>query len=197
MRASRSEASAVVARLSPVSNLVRELVAILDALARAGVDVAAIGGLAVVAHGVVRATEDLDFLVDHGAREALDRCMRGEGFRALHVSDDAANYVRDALRVDFLFASRPISRQLLAGARTMKVLDQPLRVVDPEGIIGLKVQAIANDPRRAQDVSDIREILRIHRGRVDLERVRSYFRLFDRGADLEQMLAELDAEDDA
>lgn len=164
---------------------------ILEILSREGIRVAAIGGLAVVAHGVVRATEDLDFLVDRDDAARLDRCMHDQGFQTLHRSDDAANYLRDALRIDFLFAHRPIARQLLAGAHAMCVFDQSLRVVDAEGIIGLKLQALANDPRRVQDASDIRDLLRIQHTRLDLERVRSYFRLFDREADLDEWIAEI------
>ena len=148
-----------------------------------------------VAHGVVRATEDLDFLVDLREGDSLDACMRGMGFERLYRSEDAANYVRGALRVDFLFAHRPISLQLLSDARAVEVFGQPLRVVDAEGIIGLKLQALTNDPTRAQDVSDIRELLRIHVSTLDLARVQHFFRLFDREGDLEQWIAELGVRD--
>ena len=64
-------------------------------------------------------------------------------------------------------------------------------VVDAAGIIGLKVQAIANSPaRRRQDEADILSLLRMHLGSLDLELIRSYFRVFDMEADLERLLDE-------
>ena len=64
-----------------------------------------------------------------------------------------------------------------------------MRVVDAADLIGLKVQGYANDPRRRnKDLFDIGRILRF--GNPDLERVREYFRLFDREKDLDALLAE-------
>ena len=52
----------------------------------------------------------------------------------------------------------------------------------PEDIIGLKVQAIANNPdRREKDAADIAALLEISRmeGRVvDWKKIESYYRLF-------------------
>jgi predicted nucleotidyltransferase len=177
-----------------MSRLVQQLIALLEALRRQGVRHAAIGGLAVVAHGVVRATQDLDFLIDAGARTDLDRVMSDLGFQCIHSSEDAANYASEAFRIDFLFARREPTRRLLAGARTLRVFGHELAVVDVEGIIGLKLQALVNDPRRQQDLVDIRALLSAHRKSIDLARLREYFALFEREAMLEQLLAEAERE---
>jgi hypothetical protein len=66
-----------------------------------------------------------------------------------------------------------------------------LRVISPEGLIGFKLQAVVNDPRRTQDIEDIRALLRANRDKLDLEEVREYFRLFDREALLDDILAEI------
>jgi hypothetical protein len=173
-----------------VSRLVQQLVAILGALRAQGVRHAAIGGLAVVAHGVVRATQDLDFLVDANDLAELDRVMSGLGFRCLHSSSDAVNYVSADLRVDFLLARRAPSLQLLSSARSLRAFGHDLPVVDVEGILGLKLQALVNDPRRQQDLVDMRALLKVHRKDLDLERLRSYFQLFEREAMLEELLRE-------
>jgi hypothetical protein len=61
--------------------------------------------------------------------------------------------------------------------------------VDAEGIIGLKVQAIANNPRREfRDKDDILNLLTLHAGKLDLELVRDYFRVFDMENELEALL---------
>lgn len=63
--------------------------------------------------------------------------------------------------------------------------------VDAEGIIGLKVQAMANDPtRRRQDEADILSLLRVNAGNLDLELIRSYFQAFDMTADLDRLWVE-------
>jgi hypothetical protein len=53
----------------------------------------------------------------------------------------------------------------------------------------LKVQSSSNESRRfALDVADIERLLRATPG-LDLARVREYFRLFDREAELDALLA--------
>ena len=59
----------------------------------------------------------------------------------------------------------------------------------PEDIIGLKVQASANDKNRyAQDMIDIETLMRLHRGQLNLELVREYFTLFNKQKELEDIL---------
>ena len=58
--------------------------------------------------------------------------------------------------------------------------------------IGLKVQSSSNDPRRHRlDVADIAQLLRFAPD-VDMTRVREYFRLFEREAELDSLLAEIE-----
>ena len=53
-------------------------------------------------------------------------------------------------------------------------------VVDVEGLIGLKLQAIVNDPaRRRQDEADIVTLLTLHLSTVDRVLLDEYFALFD------------------
>lgn len=61
---------------------------------------ALIGGLALASHGVVRATRDVDFLVDADDADRLHDILLGLGYRCIHRSEDAANYLRgeDRLR---------------------------------------------------------------------------------------------------
>ena len=49
------------------------------------------------------------------------------------------------------------------------------------GIIGLKVQALSNDPERERgDLADIELLTERYSREIDWERVRGYFALFDR-----------------
>lgn len=56
----------------------------------------------------------------------------------------------------------------------------PVRVLRVEHVIGLKVQAMANAPRRrSQDVADIQKLVQVHRESMDWELIRDYFDLFN------------------
>jgi predicted nucleotidyltransferase len=167
------------------------LIEIHTTLREAGIAHALIGGVALAAHGAARATVDLDLLADGARADDVDRILRERGYRCLHRSEHAANYASDEPargRVDFLFARRAYGTGMLARAVSVRVLGESIRVVDASDLIGLKVQASSNDPtRRHRDLADIEQLLRV--AQVDLERVREYFRLFDREKELDALLA--------
>lgn len=54
---------------------------------------ALIGGLALASHKVVRATQDVDLLVESERADAIDAELVRLGYRRLHRSADAANYL--------------------------------------------------------------------------------------------------------
>lgn len=171
-----------------VSRLGAQITEVTEALRKIGASYALIGGLALAPHNVIRATQDVDLLAELEKADAIDAMLTGLGYECLHRSTDAGNYARRDERVDLLYAHRPIARRLLARATQLKTSLGELRVVSTEGLIGLKLQGWVNDPRRTQDLEDIRALLRANRGRLDLAEVREYFRLFDRNALLDELL---------
>lgn len=162
----------------------------LAAFGGARTDPALIGGLALAAHRVIRATQDVDFLVDAGDAERLHEVIIGLGYTCIHRSDDVANYVRGDEGLDLLYAHRPAAREILAQAQERQTTMGRLRVVSVEGLIAFKLQAHVNDPSRGRDIDDIRALLGANAGSVDLDELRRYFRLFDREALLDELLAE-------
>jgi hypothetical protein len=152
---------------------------------------ALIGGLALAAHQVVRATRDVDFLADADDADRLHDILLGLGYRCVHLSENAANYMRDDEGLDLLYAHRPTARRLLAEATERDTAMGALRVISAEGLIGFKLQALVNDPSRTRDLEDIRALLRVQRGRLNMEEVREYFALFDRQEILDELLAEI------
>lgn len=156
---------------------------------------ALIGGLALAAHDVVRATRDVDFLVDADDAERIHAILLDLGYRCIHRSEDAANYLRGDEGLDVLYARRPVARRLLAGASERSTALGILRVVSAEGLIGFKLQAIVNNPSRARDRDDIRALLRARQGRLNMDEVRDYFVLFDRLDLLDELLAQADADE--
>jgi len=177
--------------MSSVSRLGRQIEEIVGALKRINAPFALIGGLALPSHKVVRATQDVDLLIDADKADEIDAELAKLGYRCLHRSADAGNYVRDDERVDFLYASRPAARRLLATAREVRTSFGDLRVISTEGLIAFKLQALVNNPRRTQDLEDIRALLRTNRATLNMAEVEEYFRLFDRLPLLHELLNEL------
>jgi len=174
---------------------------VLETIARefaaAGIEHALIGAFAMAALGVPRATGDLDFLVAGDRSDDVDRIMTTLGYRALHRSADAANYASHSVacgHVDYLFARRPHSRAMLARAKPRRSLrtHATVKVVEAEDLIGLKVQSSTNNPKRTPlDMADIQRLLETLPA-LDLERVREYFRIFEREPELDQVLARIE-----
>jgi hypothetical protein len=181
----------VMADLSRLGKQVTEVVA---ALGSQGVPFAVIGGLALSAHGVIRATADVDLLAPADRAGQIDAIAAKLGYRCLHRSADAANYVRIDERLDLLLASRPGAVRLLGAALPRTTLYGEMPVVSAEGLIGFKLQAWVNDRRRGQDIQDIRKLLSANRDALNLGEIREYFRLFEREALLEQLLSDLAAD---
>jgi hypothetical protein len=178
----------MVKELSRLGKQIEEVIATLD---RVGAQFALIGGLALVPHKVIRATQDIDLLVDAHLANAVDEALTGLGYHCLHRSADDANYLRGDQRVDFLYAHRPAARRLLTAARELQTPFGALRVVSVEGLIAFKLQGWVNNPRRTQDLEDIRALFRANRDTLNIDEVREYFRLFDREPVLEDILNEL------
>jgi len=174
---------------SRLGKQLEEAIATLDGV---GAKFALIGGLALAPHKVVRATQDVDLLVDAGPADAVDQALTALGYQCLHRSADAANYLRGDQRLDFLYAHRPAARQLLHTAPQLKTPFGTMHVVSAEGLIAFKLQGWVNNSRRTQDLEDIRALIRANRETLNMTEVREYFRLFDREPLLEEILSELE-----
>jgi len=161
---------------------------------REKIDYALIGGFGLHAAGVVRSTGDIDFLIPAEAVPRVKKLMISHGYKLIHESGDISNYVGTKIelgRVDFLHAHRQYTCAMLARAPLKKMLDGQfeLKVLKAEDLIGLKVQALTNDPRRYhQDMSDIESLIVQSRAKLDMSLVREYFALFKSEKMLEDIL---------
>jgi hypothetical protein len=174
-----------------MSRLVDQIKQAVAAFAGCKTTPALIGGLALAAHHVVRATRDVDFLADADDADRLHEILLALGYRCVHRSEDAANYVRDDDGLDLLYAHRPVARRLLSEATDRETVMGTLRVISAEGLIGFKLQALVNNPSRLRDIEDIRALLRAQRGRLNVIEVRGYFAMFDRMEMLDGLLDEI------
>jgi hypothetical protein len=129
-----------MASISRLGKQIEEIIATLNAM---GARFALIGGLALASHKVIRATQDVDLLTDADIADPIDKAFTKLGYTCLHRSAEVANYARGDERVDFLFASRPISRRILARALEHSTSFGVLRVISAEGLIELENDRIS------------------------------------------------------
>ena len=160
-------------------DLAQQIREALSMFAHNGTAPALIGGLAVVAHQVVRATKDVDFLIEAEAADKVHDALLELGYQCLYRSEDAANYVRGTEGLDLLYAHRPLARRLLAQASQRDTPMGNLRVISVEGLIGFKLQGFVNDATRTRDLDDIRALMQRHLATLNMDELREYFALFN------------------
>jgi len=154
---------------------------------------ALIGGFALGAHGVVRATVDIDFLVSRDDMASVGVIMHELGYECIHQTENVSQFISPLKifgEVDFLHAFREISVGMIKRAEEKMMFNETLavRILKVEDLIGLKVQAMANDERRkAIDLADIEALVALHKTSLNWNTVEEYFSLFG----FEKLFAEL------
>jgi hypothetical protein len=154
---------------------------------------AAIGGFALGVLGHVRATMDLDFLVHRDDLDKLHERLTALDYERFLQTENVTQYRhRDEAwgGVDLIHAFRKPSLAMLERAKSYPVFDgkQTIRAADPEDVIGLKVQAMTNDPeRKPQELADIEALMRLHGSKLDWGRIQEYYDTFGVGDDGKRM----------
>jgi len=157
---------------------------LITALEQAHVSYALIGGFAVSLWGYQRATVDMDFLVNRNDMEKVRQIVEEQGYRCIHTSENVTQFKsedKNQGKLDFLHAFRPASLSMLerAASKTIFDGDHAIPVILPEDLIGLKVQAINNDPSRTPlDMADIEALMRILGATMNWGQIKGYFELF-------------------
>lgn len=148
------------------------------------IDYALMGGFALGLWGVGRATVDIDFLVKRNDLTKIDRLMHELGYQCRYKSENVSQYLAPLKiwgEVDFLHAFREASLEMLQRAEEKTVLGGSLKikVLRPEDIIGLKVQAMSNNPeRQLQDLADIKALVLLNKDKLDWPLIEKYFKIF-------------------
>ena len=136
--------------------------------ADAGIPFLVIGGYAVFAHGYVRATDDLDLIVQRGRRAHLNKLL---GDLGMTVKNDAVNFVQfdppdeGGMEVDLMFVSEDVFGRMEQTAVEATVEDTHVRVVSLLHLIALKCHALQNSKslRRLKDMDDLLQLILINR----------------------------------
>jgi len=158
------------------------------------IDFALIGGFALHASGLSRATKDIDFIVAEKDIVKVKKIMFSLGYELIHQSKDVSNYLGKLVelgKVDFLHAHRKYALAMLKRANENTIMQGKfkVRVITAEDLIGLKVQSSSNDPKRYnQDMAGIESLIKINYNSLDFPLLREYFALFNREKELDQIL---------
>lgn len=146
---------------------------------------ALIGGFAIGLLGIVRATGDLDFLVHKDDSSKLDAIMKSFGYKCYHKTENVAQYISDFKifgSIDAIYAFRKYSLNMLQRADKISMSDgeYKINVLEPEDIIGLKIQAAANDEsRRSREYADMEELIKKFAQKMDWSLLEEYFSSFN------------------
>ena len=126
----------------------------------AGLPLLLIGGYAVMAHGFVRATDDLDLLVQGSRRDQWRRLLEGLGmsvFREMPAFMQFNPPPGGRLPVDLMFVADEVIERMQADAEQAGVEDVSLGIVSLLHVFALKCHAIRHGKpiRRVKDTEDL------------------------------------------
>jgi predicted nucleotidyltransferase len=150
-----------------------------------------IGAFGMSAYGYQRATNDIDFLVDDEYRAQIEVEFVKNGFKIFNQNEEVMQ-LEGPGPIDIIFAKRPLSKNMLKRKNPEKILG--VRVIEAEDIIGLKIQALATNPKRKfKDLGDIQALCQAKKD-VNWETVKKYADLFDVWDLLEEIKRSLENE---
>jgi len=141
---------------------------IADKIGSIGIPLLVIGGYAVMAHGYVRTTEDLDLIIPRGRRAEADKLFRDLG---MTVHNEAATFLQfnprneSEMKVDLMFVSEEVFGQLERTSVETRLEGIHVRVVSLLHLIALKCHSFqnSNSIRRLKDMDDLIQLILINR----------------------------------
>ncbi len=161
--------------------------AMLEAFEREHVRYGVLGGFALGVLKVPRTTVDLDLLVHRDDLMRLEGIVHRLGYLRRARTENVTHYAHpDAAwgAIDILHAFRAFSLAILERAQRYPIFDGVLNVnvLQPEDVIGFKVQGMANNPLRAtKELVDIEALMAYYGKTLDWARIQEYFELFELG----------------
>jgi hypothetical protein len=129
-----------------------------------GIDYAIAGALCLAAHGLVRATEDVDILIARDGLEAFKQRWLGLGYVDVRQGGKAVRDTDSGVKIDFLIAGdypgdgrpKPVKfpEPAQAGAAA-----GPYRILSLPRLIELKLASGMTAPHRLQDLADVQRLI--------------------------------------
>ncbi len=162
-----------------------------------GVDYCLIGGLAVVVHGYVRATKDIDFFIDGlYDRERLLEKSATLGLK-LHEKDrelaeEGLLFLRPqtklGFQVDLLSIESSFEQKLVSRAETHVMEQGSIKVITLEDLIALKLSV-----GRPQDDADAEALIDLRKEELDMHKLQAAASALNADSKLAIFLDEIDS----
>jgi hypothetical protein len=143
------------------------LTALARRLTEMGIPYAVVGGMALVAHGYRRTTEDVDVLVSGEGLARIHEKLTGLGYRPLFAGSknlrDATTGVRIAFIVTGQFPGdgkpKPVA---FPNPEDVSVEIDGVRYVSLPKLIELKLASGMTNPGRLRDLADVQDLIQAH-----------------------------------
>lgn len=141
----------------------REIAARLD---RLSVSYAIVGGMALVAHGYRRTTEDVDVLVTPEGLKTIHESLVGLGYRPVHEKSKHLRDTRTGVRIEFIISGqypgdgkpKPVA---FPDPSAVAVDIDSVRYASLPTLIQLKLASGMTSPGRLRDLADVQELIRV------------------------------------
>lgn len=148
---------------SPLQKAAYQIAGYLDELR---IDYAIAGALSLAAHGLVRATEDVNVLVTQDGLTRFKEAWLGRGYVNLRPGGKAVRDTDHNVKIDFLIAGdfpgdgaeKPVP---FPDPKDAAVSAGKLRVVSLPRLVELKLASGMTAPHRLQDLADVQRIIAV------------------------------------
>ena len=157
------EASRFFMQTDPVHESLGEIT---SRLGKLGIPYAVMGGMALVAHGYLRTTEDVDILVTQDGLQEIHRSVVGLGYRPVFEGSKNVRDTRTGVRIEFVVAGgypgdgkpKPVA---FPNPTDVAVEIDGIRYVRLATLIELKLASGMTNPGRVRDLGDVQELIRV------------------------------------
>ncbi|MEK7270778.1 MAG: nucleotidyltransferase family protein [Planctomycetota bacterium] len=158
-----AEASRFFMKKDPVHDALR---AIARRLREEEIPYAVAGGMALVAHGYLRTTEDVDVVVTAEGLAAVHERLKGLGYRAAFKGSRHLRDTEGGVRIEFLVSGefpgdgkkKPVA---FPDPSKASVEIDRIRYVSLATLVEMKLASGMTNPGRLKDLADVQEMIRI------------------------------------
>lgn len=156
------------------------------------IDYALIGGFAVGIYGITRTTFDLDFILGYEYREKIKKFF-SQRYKIVYETENVLQLLPEDKKycgIDILYAKKELGKNIIQRAKGKKVFNgsMEIKVAELEDIIGLKIQALKNEPKRyIKERYDIEFIMESYGKKLEWERIKKYFEIFGMNDDFREL----------
>lgn len=150
-------------RDDPVHQTLHEIARKLDEL---GVPYAVAGGMALVAHGYMRTTQDVHLLVTPAGLETIHRELDGRGYLPPFTGSKDLRNTQTGVRIEFILTGqypgdgkpKPVA---FPDPATVALEIDGVQYVNLTTLIELKLASGMTNPGRLRDLADVQELVRV------------------------------------